>query len=71
MMTCNSYASKKALKACVGEKMRYEETSFFGPQFVSSGINYFARRPHLCIPKGGREFFCNVRTKDGIIMEVN
>ncbi len=71
MMTCNSYKSKKELKACVGEELRYEETSHFGDQYRPDGDLYVARRPHLCVPKGGREFFACVTMRNGLIERVS
>jgi hypothetical protein len=71
MMTCNTYASKKELKEHIGQPLRYEETSLFGPQYLATGTLYVARRPHLCNPPGGREFFAEVIMVDGIIERVN
>jgi hypothetical protein len=71
MMTVNTYKSKKELKAAIGEPLRYEETSLFGNQYLETGTLYVARRPHLCDPKGGREFFAAVVMKDGVIKEVS
>jgi len=31
------YPSKKELKANVGKPLRYEETSFFGPEYKENG----------------------------------
>ncbi len=31
------YRTKKALKESVGESLRYEETSFHGPEYVDNG----------------------------------
>ena len=36
MMGAN-YKTKKDLKAAVGQPLRYEETSFFGPEFKENG----------------------------------
>ena len=36
MMAAN-YPTKKALKASVGNELRYEETSMFGAEYVSNG----------------------------------
>ena len=71
MMTCNTYASKKELKEHIGKPLRYEETSLFGAQYRATGTIYLARRPHLCDPPGGREFFAEVVMKDGLILRVN
>lgn len=69
MMTVNTYASKKELKAAVGQALRYEETSLFGPEFKANGTIYVARRPHLA--GGGREFFAEVIMHNSIIQRVN
>jgi len=67
-MTVNTYKSKKELKAAVGERLRYEETSFFGPEYIPTGTLYVARRPHLA--GGGREFFAKVTMRDDKIEKV-
>ena len=69
MMTVNSYKSKKELKASIGQPLRYEETSYFGDQYLATGTLYVARRPHLA--GGGREFFAAVEMKDGLIAAVS
>ena len=71
MMTVNTYKSKKDLKASIGQPLRYEETSHFGDQYVPNGTIYVARRPHLCVPRGGREFFAKVKMVDGRIGAVS
>ena len=63
------YASKKELKAAVGEPLRYTETSMFGPEYRDDGTLTVARRPHL--QGGGREFFANVVMKEGLIHAVS
>jgi hypothetical protein len=63
------YASKKDLKASIGEPLKYEETSMFGPEYVSNGFVTGARRPHLL--GGGREFFARVELVDGLIAAVS
>ena len=68
-MTMNvDYASKKALKASIGEPLRYMETSMFGAEYRDDGILTVARRPHM--QGGGREFFARVTMEDGIIVKV-
>ena len=62
------YATKKELKASIGKKLMYEETSIFGPEYVSNGWVTVARRPHLL--GGGREFFARVRMTDDKIADV-
>ncbi len=62
------YKSKKELKASIGQKLIYQETSLFGPEFKSNGTFVVARRPHLL--GGGREFFAQVTMRDGLIEKV-
>jgi hypothetical protein len=59
------YPSKKALKECVGERLKYMETSMFGPEYKSDGMLVVANRPHLT-----REFFAEVCMRDGLIASV-
>lgn len=49
------YPSKKALKESVGNRLRYIETSLFGPEYSDNGMLTVANRPH--ITGLGREFF--------------
>ena len=62
------YPSKKALKECIGQVLRYEETSMFGAEYRPNGKLTGANRPH--ITGIGREFFANVTMKDGKIAKV-
>lgn len=62
------YESKKALKAAVGTRLRYIETSMFGPEYQDNGVLTGANRPH--ITGRGREFFAQVTMKDGLIAGV-
>jgi len=62
------YPSKKELKACIGQSLRYTETSLFGPEFRDTGTFTVANRPH--ITKIGREFFAQVTMKNGLIDKV-
>jgi hypothetical protein len=62
------YASKKDLKASIGQPLRYIETSFFGPEYRSDGMLTGANRPH--ITGKGREFFANVTMENGLIKGV-
>ena len=57
-MLVTGYASKKALKAAIGERLKYRETSLFGDEYKSNGTFVVARRPHIL--GGGREFFASV-----------
>jgi len=62
------YPSKKELKACIGQKLRYTETSIFGAEFQRNGTITVANRPH--ITGIGREFFAQVTMKNGLIETV-
>lgn len=62
------YPSKKALKESIGQRLRYIETSLFGPQYRDNGTITVANRPH--ITKMGREFFAQVTMTNGIITKV-
>jgi|TARA_R110000824_G_scaffold32855_4_gene105867 hypothetical protein len=63
-----NYPSKKALKAEIGNRLDYIETSFFGPQYKSNGMVLVANRPH--ITGQGREFFAEVTMRNDIIWSV-
>ena len=63
------YPSKKVLKENIGQRLKYQETSMFGPEYRSNGVLTVANRPH--ITGMGREFFAQVTMKDGIIQKVS
>ena len=63
-----NYPSKKELKACIGQPLRYIETSMFGPEYKADGFLTGANRPH--ITGKGREFFANVTMENGLIKAV-
>lgn len=63
-----NYATKKALKEAIGQRLRYTETSLFGPEYKRDGFLTVANRPH--ITGLGREFFANVTMQDGFIKGV-
>ena len=62
------YPSKKALKESIGQRLKYIETSMFGPEYKEDGFLTVANRPH--ITGIGREFFANVTMESGIIKGV-
>lgn len=66
------YASKKALKAAIGQKLQYRETSLHGAEFKADGSFSVAHRPSLpeCRAAGGREFFARVTMSGGLIAKV-
>lgn len=64
------YESKKALKACIGQPLDYEETSLFGPEYKADGFLTGSNRPTITGIKG-REFFANVTMEKGLIKKVD
>lgn len=59
------YKTKKALKESIGQELRYEETSFFGPEFKPDGT-FAVVGPS---PRE-RKWFASVTMKDGKIFKV-
>ncbi|MCP4705271.1 MAG: hypothetical protein GY865_11735 [candidate division Zixibacteria bacterium] len=64
MMGAN-YKTKKELKASVGQPLRYEETSLFGPEYNPNG-KFCVVGPNPYI----RKWFASVTMKDGKIAKV-
>lgn len=62
------YQSKKAMKEQIGSRLRYIETSIFGPEYRDNGVLTVANRPH--ITGIGREFFAQVTMENGLIKGV-
>ena len=62
------YPSKKVLKENIGKRLRYIETSLFGPEYSDNGMLTVANRPH--ITGQGREFFAQVFMENGLIAKV-
>ena len=59
------YPTKKALKNAVGQRLKYQETSMFGPEFKSTGT--------FCVVGPDpykRAWFAEVTMKDNIIQLV-
>lgn len=68
-MLVTRYASKKELKASVGTKLKYRETSMFGAEYKSNGTFAVAHRPAVTgLP--GREFFASVTMENDLIKKV-
>lgn len=67
------YASKKALKECIGKPLRYTETSMFGPEFKRDGSFTASNRPgtNPQCPPGAREFFAEIEMRNGLIHKVS
>lgn len=62
------YPSKKAMAECIGQPLRYRETSMFGPEYRADGTLTGCNRPHITGHK--REFFANVTMEGGRIVKV-
>ena len=69
MMIIN-YESKKQMKECIGQPLRYTETSLFGEEYKSDGSFVGCNRPSLPEGTGTREFFAKVTMKDDLISTV-
>ena len=69
MMIFN-YESKNQMKECIGQPLRYTETSLFGEEYKSDGSFIGCNRPTLPEGTGTREFFAKVTMEDGKIKEV-
>lgn len=64
------YPSKKALKEHIGQRLQYQETSMFGPEYRDNGEFAVSNRPSIAGIKG-REFFATVKMADGLITGVS
>ena len=68
-MLVTGYVSKKELKASLGARLAYKETSMFGPEYKDNGTFMVAHRPAVTgLP--GREFFASVTMAEGVIAKV-
>lgn len=63
------YPSKKEMKTQVGQRLKYRETSMFGPEYKANGTFCGSNRPSMTGIQG-REFFASVTMKDGFITKV-
>jgi hypothetical protein len=69
MMILTGYTSKKELKAAIGTRLKYQETSAFGEEYRSNGKFCAAHRPTLTgLP--GREFFAEIECRNDRIFAV-
>ena len=57
------YPSKKSLKASVGQRLRFTETSMFGPEYSDNGSVTGTNHPK-------RSWFANITMKEGVIHKV-
>lgn len=64
------YKSKKELKAAIGTRLRFRETSIFGDEYRADGEFTVAHRP-LVTGLPGREFFARVTMRAGLIERVS
>ena len=51
-----NYKSKKELKANLGKRLNYQETSVFGKEYKANGVLVGSNRPHTT-NNIGREFY--------------
>lgn len=58
------------MKECIGQPLRYTETSFFGNEYKSNGTFAGCNRPSLPEGTGTREFFAEVTMQDDKILNV-
>jgi len=65
-----NYKSKKELKANLGKRLNYQETSVFGKEYKANGVLVGSNRPHST-NNTGREFFAEVTLKNDLIVKVN
>jgi hypothetical protein len=60
------YKTKKQLKENIGKELRYEETSFFGPEYKANGtLTVVGPSPRE------RKWFASIEMKDGLIHKVS
>jgi hypothetical protein len=59
------YATKKLLKAAVGTKLKFNETSMFGPEYKADG--------EFCVADSSpkRKWFATVKMEGGLIAKVS
>lgn len=62
------YPSKKVMKECVGQKLKFFETSLFGEEYRPNGMLVGCNRPHMTGHK--REFYAQVKMENGVIAQV-
>lgn len=66
MLGVTGYKTKKDLKASIGKRLNYVETSLFGQEFNATGYNVIVGPDAY----KNRKFYAEVETKDGIIVKV-
>lgn len=65
-LAASGYKTKKELKAAVGQKLNYEETSMFGPEYKSNG-KFAVVGPSAY----DRKWFAEVTMENDIIKKVS
>jgi len=66
MMAASGYKTKKELKEAIGKRLRFQETSIFGPEFNPTGDNFVVGPSAY-----ERKWYAKVTTKEGIIVKVS
>ena len=61
-----AYPTKKALKASIGQELKYIETSFFGPEYTANGSFTVVGPSPLA-----RKWFAEVTMVNGLIAKVS
>lgn len=70
------YESKKQLRECIGQQLKFRETSMFGtPEYKPNGKFAVARRPlveaaHFGARLPGKEFFAEITMQNNLITKV-
>ena len=62
------YPSKKNIKEHIGQRLNYEETSWFGDEYKSNGVLTVCNRPHMT--GLGKEWSGVVTMENDIIVKV-
>jgi len=60
------YQTKKELKASIGKRLKYQETSMFGKEFVETGQFAVVGPSPL-----NRKWYASVVMKDGVVVKVS
>tara|TARA_R110002020_G_scaffold40690_3_gene120183 strand:+ start:2395 stop:2622 length:228 start_codon:yes stop_codon:yes gene_type:complete len=71
-----NYASKKELKASIGQRLSYQETSIFGAEYSDNSTITGSNRPSITgittsTGRKAREFFARVEMRNGFIYKVS
>jgi hypothetical protein len=63
-----NYPSKKELKACVGQRLKYIDPAVIGASYKAEGVVYGSNRPAFTGHK--REFYARITMAAGLIKKV-